>query len=133
MKILIGLHRNVNDFDKKTSKIASEYNLTLSQFMVLEALYSKGNMSVGEVRERILSSVGTIPLIVNNLVKMDYVERLTDDKDRRVCILKLTKKGYDVISKIAPKNESMIIKNMEILTKEEKENLLHLLKKMSGK
>lgn len=133
MKILIGLHRNVNDFDKKTSKIASEYNLTLSQFMVLEALYSKGNMSVGEVRERILSSVGTIPLIVNNLVKMNYVERLSDYKDRRVCILKLTEKGYDIISKIAPKNESMIIKNMEILTKEEKENLLHLLKKMSGK
>ena len=44
--------------------------------MVLEALYSKGDMSVGEVRERILSSVGTIPLIVNNLVKMNYVERM---------------------------------------------------------
>ena len=60
MKILIGLHRNVNTLDKKTAKIASEYHLTFSQFMVLEALYSKGDMSVGEVRERILSSVGTI-------------------------------------------------------------------------
>ena len=38
MKILIGLHRNVNALDKKTSKIAAEYNLTFSQFMVLEAL-----------------------------------------------------------------------------------------------
>ena len=65
MKILIGLHRNVNTLDKKTSQIAGEYNLTFSQFMVLEALYSKGDMSVGEVRERILSSVGTIPLIIN--------------------------------------------------------------------
>ena len=97
LKILIGLHRNVNAIDKKTSKIAAEYNLTFSQFMVLEALYSKGDMSVGEVRERILSSVGTIPLIVNNLVKRNYVERLTDEKDRRVCILHLTKDGYDVI------------------------------------
>ena len=69
MKILIGLHRNVNTLHKKTSKIAAEYNLTFSQFMDLEALYSKGDMSVGEVRERILSSVGTIPLIVNNLKK----------------------------------------------------------------
>ena len=133
LKILIGLHRNVNAIDKKTSKIAAEYNLTFSQFMVLEALYSKGDMSVGEVRERILSSVGTIPLIVNNLVKRNYVERLTDEKDRRVCILHLTKEGYDVISKVAPENEEMIAESMEVLEQEEREELLYLLKKLRGK
>lgn len=133
MKILIGLHRNVNTLDKKTSQIAGEYNLTFSQFMVLEALYSKGDMSVGEVRERILSSVGTIPLIINNLVKMNYVERLADKKDKRVCILHLTKEGRDVISKVAPKNEMMIEESMKVLDSEEKEKLLYLLKKMGGK
>ena len=128
MKILIGLHRNVNALDKKTSKIAAEYNLTFSQFMVLEALYSKGDMSVGEVRERILSSVGTIPLIVNNLVKMNYVERMCNEKDRRVCILHLTqRKGkLHVISKIVPRNEAMIAESMEVLDQEEKENCLYL-------
>ena len=133
MKILIGLHRNVNALDKKTSKIAAEYNLTFSQFMVLEALYSKGDMSVGEVRERILSSVGTIPLIVNNLVKMNYVERMCNEKDRRVCILHLTQEGYDVISKIVPRNEAMIAESMEVLDQEEKEKLLYLLKKIGVK
>ena len=133
MKILIGLHRNVNTLDKKTSQIAGEYNLTFSQFMGLEALYSKGDMSVGEVRERILSSVGTIPLIINNLVKMNYVERLADEKDKRVSILHLTKEGRDVISKVAPKNEMMIEESMKVLDSEEKEKLLYLLKKMGGK
>lgn len=132
MKILIGLHRNVNTLDKKTSQIAGEYNLTFSQFMVLEALYSKGDMSVGEVRERILSSVGTIPLIINNLVKMNYVERLADEKDKRVSILHLTKEGRDVISKVAPKNEMMIEESMKVLDSEEKEKLLYLLKKWEG-
>ena len=132
MKILIGLHRNVNTLDKKTAKIASEYHLTFSQFMVLEALYSKGDMSVGEVRERILSSVGTISLIVNNLVKMKYIERLPDKKDRRVCILHLTKEGYEVISKIAPKNEAKITESMDVLDQDEKETLLYLLKKIGG-
>lgn len=132
MKILIGLHRNVNSLDKKTAKIASEYHLTFSQFMVLEALYSKGDMSVGEVRERILSSVGTISLIVNNLVKMKYIERIPDKKDRRVCILHLTKEGYEVISKIAPKNEAKITESMDVLDQDEKETLLYLLKKVGG-
>lgn len=133
MKILIGLHRNVNDIDKKTLKIAAEYDLTLSQFMVLEALYSKGDMTVGEVREKILSSVGTISVIVNNLVKMNYIERLPDERDRRVCILRLTKEGRDVVSKVVPKNEAMIVDSMKVLTTEEKEELLYLLKKMGGR
>lgn len=94
--------------------------------MVLETLYSKGDMNVGEVRDSILSSVGTISLIVNNLVKMNYVERLTDEKDRRVWILHLTNEGYDVISKVAPKNENMILDNIAILDEKEKKDLLYL-------
>lgn len=133
MKILIGFHRNVNDLDKKTSKIALEHGLTFSQFMVLEALYSKGDMTVGEVREKILSSVGTISVIVNNLVKMNYIERLPDESDRRVCILHLTEEGKDVIRKVLPKNEAMIVDSMKVLTKEEKDELLYILKKMGGR
>jgi len=133
MKILIGLHRNVNTLDRKTSKIAAKYNITFSQFMVLEALYSKGDMSVGEVRERILSSVGTISLIVNNLVKLNLVERLSDEKDRRVSILHLTKEGYDLISKLAPENQTMINESMKVLSQDEKEELKYLLKKLGGR
>lgn len=133
MKILIGLHRNVNTLDRKTSKIAAKYNITFSQFMVLEALYSKGDMSVGEVRERILSSVGTISLIVNNLVKLNLVERLSDEKDRRVSILHLTKEGYDLISKLAPENQTMINESMKVLNQDEKEELKYLLKKLGGR
>lgn len=130
---MIGLHRNVNALDKKTSKILEEYNLTFSQFMVLEVLYSKGDMRVGEVRERILSSAGTIPLIVNNLVKKNYIMRLSDEKDKRACILRLTKEGRDLISKIIPKNEAMIKESMDVLEQEEKERLLYFLKKIGGK
>lgn len=130
LKILIGMHRNVNDLDRRTSKIVSEYGLTLSQFAVLEALYHKGDMTVGQVREHILSSVGTIPLIVNNLVKMNYVQRMADTKDRRVCILHLTEEGLNVIQEVAPKNEDMIIKRMGLLNDDEKKELLYLIKKL---
>ena len=54
-------------------------------------------------------------------------------KDRRVCILHLTQEGYDVISKIVPRNEAMIAESMEVLDQEEKEKLLYLLKKIGGK
>lgn len=73
--------------------LALEHGLTFSQFAVLEALYSRGEMSVGMVRKHILSSMGTIPLIINNLVKRNLVKRCSDLNDRRICIVSLTDEG----------------------------------------
>lgn len=133
LRILVGMHRNINRIDKQTSKIASEHGLTFSQFAVLEALYSKGDMSVGEIREHILSSMGTIPVIINNLVKMKYVQRCSDMHDRRICRMSLTNEGKKIIQEIVPKNKAMIKKYLGVLTEEEKSTLLFLMKKVGGK
>lgn len=133
LKILIGMHRNVNALDRQTLKIVSEYGLTLSQFAVLEALYSKGDMTVGMVRDSILSSMGTISVIVNNLIKMNYIQRIPDEKDRRVCILSLTKEGKELIAKVLPENIKMIQDYMKRLDEKEQDQLLYLLKKLGGR
>ncbi len=132
LKILIGLHKNVKELDRRTLDIARSYGLSFSQFMVLEALYSKGNLSIGEVREAILSSVGTISLVVKNLEKMGYVKRKTDENDKRVSILYLTDEGRDVIDKVIPENETMIYDYMKDLSGGEIETLLSLLKKLGA-
>ena len=54
---------------------------------------------------------------------------MCNEKDRRVCILHLTQEGYDVISKIVPRNEAMIAESMEVLDQEEKEKSAVSLKK----
>lgn len=133
LKILIGLHRNVKELDSKTLAIAKNYGLSFSQFMVLEALFSKGKLSISEVRDAILSSVGTISLVVNNLEKMGYIKREADPNDKRICILSLTDSGREIISKIVPENEKMINDYMEKLDNEERKTLLELLKKLGGK
>lgn len=130
LKILIGLHKNVKELDRRTLDIARSYGLSFSQFMVLEALYSKGNLSIGEVREAILSSVGTISLVVSNLKKMGYVKRKTDENDKRVSILSLTNEGRDVIERVIPENEAMIYDYMKYLSGGEIETLLSLPKKL---
>lgn len=133
MGILIGLHRNVNSFDGKTSEIARKCGLTFSQFMVLEALYSKGDMTVGEVRDAILSTAGTISVIINNLVKAGYIERCFDEKDKRKSILHLTEAGFEVIDKAARENFEMIVSTMTVLENDEQRELLRLLKKLGGR
>lgn len=132
MKILIGLHKNVKELDRRTSEIARSYGLSFSQFMVLEALLSKGKLSISEVRDTILSSVGTISLVVNNLEKMDYIKRESDKNDKRICLLSLTDEGRELIEKIVPENEKIINTYMENLSKDESETLLVLLKKLGA-
>ena len=133
MKLLIGMHRNVLELDRKTARLAGEEGLTLGQFAVLEVLHSKGDLPVGVVRDRILSSVGTISVIIRNLEQRGLVRRLPDPGDRRVCLLRITPEGEKLILKVVPRNNEMIQQAFSPLTAEEQAELLRLMKKMGGK
>lgn len=130
LKILIGMHRVINKIDGRTIKIVKEYGLSLGQFAVLEALYHKGDMTVGHVQEKILSSSGTIPVIIKNLEKNGYVTHKQDECDKRKCILHITDKGISLIKQVFPENKKMILEAMNTLSDNEKEELLRLLKKL---
>lgn len=132
MKILIGLHRAVNYIDRQSARIFTQYDLTMGQFAVLEALYHKGDMTVGQVQEKILSTSGTIPLIVKNLEKRGYLTRWVDPDDKRCCILHITDQGQELIARVYPENEKKIIELMKYWTPEEQEQLVVLLKKFGG-
>ncbi|XVG95774.1 MarR family winged helix-turn-helix transcriptional regulator [Eubacteriales bacterium KG127] len=132
MKILIGMHRNVTMLDKKTARLAFEEGLTLGQFAVLETLYSKGPQSIGSVRDRILSSVGTISVIVKNLEQRGLIKRVEHKRDKRICVLHLTEYGKDTIKRVIPKNFDMIRSTFAVLTEYEKRELLKLVKKIGG-
>lgn len=133
LKILIGMHRTANAIDRKTAQIAGAYGLTLGQFSVLEALYHKGDLTVGQVQEAILSTSGTIPVIVGKLEKEGMLTRCQDDKDRRKFILHLTDKGRELIAEVYPKNEEMIISEMGCWSDDEKEQMAAMLLKFRRK
>ena len=127
--ILIGTHRMVKDLDRETTRISAAYGLTFPQFMVLEALMQKDSLSVGEIKEAILSSNGTIPVIINNLEKMEMVQRVTDPTDHRKSLVKLTDKGRELIEQVCPENVKMFKERVGVWTKEEKKALVGLLSK----
>lgn len=129
LRAFIGISRLKNSIDKKSSKLMREYDLSLPQFAVMEALYSKGDQCVGDVKKKILSTSGTMPVIVRNLKKKDYLISYKDKEDRRREILSLTKKGYDLIDEIFPKNQKIIEDSFNKLSKDEMKDFVRLLKK----
>ncbi len=133
LKALIGLHRTVNAIDRQSARVCSAAGLTLGQFAVLEALFHKGDLTVGQVQEKILSTSGTIPLIVKNLEKRGYLVRRCDESDRRRCILHLTQEGREMIERVFPENEKAIIEATSCWSDEEKQQLVFLMEKFGGR
>lgn len=132
LKIFIGMSRALNKINKATNKIYRKYGLTGAQFAVLEALYHKGDLCVGEVQDKILSTSGTIPVIVKNLENENLLVRKQDDCDKRKFILSITDKGRELMDIVYPENEAVIISMINIWSKEEQKQLLYYMRKFGG-
>ena len=97
----------------------------------MEFLYSKGEKSIQEIRDRILLASGSATYVVDNLEKKGYVIRKICQKDKRVTYIKLTKIGKDLMDDIFPIHKINTKKIFDDLTKEELDTLKEILKKIN--
>lgn len=108
----------------------SEWQLTISQFGALEALYHLGPLTVGEIGGKILRSSGNMTLVIDNLVKRGLVTRQPRPGDRRCIEIHLTPAGRDLIGAIMPAHVAGVVETMGALTIAEQERLAALCKKL---
>ena len=132
LKIFIGMSRALNRINKATNKVCTKYGLTNPQFAVLEALYHKGDLFVGELQEKILSTSGTIPVIIKNLEKDGYLEKINDEVDKRRFIIHITEEGIKLMDIVYPEIEEIIISMMRVWNKEDQDEILKYMKKFGG-
>lgn len=133
MAVYISMSRVINTLRRENNKLILKHNLTLGQFAVMEALYSKGRLSTGEVMEKILTTSGNIPVIVKNLEKDGFITREQDASDKRRFILDLTDKGRDLMDEIVPENLKFMDELISLWDDEDKEELIILMNKFRGK
>ncbi len=108
----------------------SAIHLSVSQFGVLEALYHLGPLHQKELARKTLKSTGNITMVVDNLEKHGYVERMRDENDRRHYLVRITATGRRQISEFFPGHAARIAREMSFLTKQEQEELGRLCKKV---
>ncbi|HKI96217.1 MAG TPA: MarR family transcriptional regulator [Gemmatimonadales bacterium] len=100
LKLWVTLSRAQAAVAALASKSVERHDLTLAEFAILEALYSKGPLLVGEVQRKVLVSSGGITYLVDRLVKRGLVERLACPTDRRARYAALTDKGKGLIARV---------------------------------
>lgn len=83
--------------------------------------------------EKILSSTGTMPVIIKNLEKYYLISHKEDENDKRKRLLYITDKGRDIISQVFPKNKEIIIDYFKTVKIDEKKEFLRLMKSLNYK
>jgi DNA-binding MarR family transcriptional regulator len=107
------------------------HGISVSQCYALSALEGGGQLNMGDLAGRMRLTVSTMTRIVDQLVKRKLVERCTDPEDRRVCCVRLTGEGQElletirgellemeegVLEKIEPAQRQGVIEAVRLLT-----------------
>lgn len=119
----IKLWRASNAVDTTVNQHLSDFDLTTSQFGVLEALYHLGPLQPGELGTKILKTSGNMTLVIDNLVKRGLVERRRREDDRRCIDVYLTDSGSALVETIWPRHVAGIVDAFDVLTAEEQQQL----------
>lgn len=124
----IKLIRSAETLTSKINLELSNFNLTESQFGVLDALLHLGPLKQKELARKILKSGGNITMVIDNLEKEGFVQRKRGEKDRRFFMVHLTAKGKKKIQFVFPHLLNTITKHFEILNESEQKKLQGLCK-----
>lgn len=107
---------------------AASHGLTLGEFAVLEALYHKGDLLLGELQRKILVSTGGVTYLVDRLERKGLVHRVECPTDRRARYASLTKEGGALIGRIFPEHAEWLERAVSGLTQAEQRTATALLR-----
>src|SRR4051812_18458520 len=130
LKLFVVLTRASNALSKHLHKHVDLGGLTETEFAILEALYHKGPLLLGDVQKKILLSSGGVTYTIDRLVEKDFVERRECPTDRRARYAALTPKGERLMDKLFPSHADCIEDLLSSLSAREQDDAIALLKKL---
>jgi MarR family transcriptional regulator, 2-MHQ and catechol-resistance regulon repressor len=130
LKLWVVLARASAAVTKHMEADIARYDLTGTEFGILEALYHKGPMLLGEIQRKILVTSGGITYLVDRLVEKGLVRREQSEEDRRARYAVLTPAGHALIKRIFPAHAARIEQALSGLTTAEQREATQLLRRL---
>ncbi|MFD1927235.1 MarR family winged helix-turn-helix transcriptional regulator [Sporosarcina siberiensis] len=88
---------------QKGRKILENYTITPPQFIALQWLFEHGDMTIGDLSNRMFLAFSTTTDLVDRMEKNNLVKRVRDEHDRRVVRIHLLAEGERVIEEVIDK------------------------------
>jgi MarR family transcriptional regulator, 2-MHQ and catechol-resistance regulon repressor len=131
LQLVIALARAYQAIEQGVRPHLAEQGLGMTEFAVLEVLYHKGPLPLGEIRDRILVTGASTTYVVKKLEQRGLIRRKTCAEDQRIVFGELTPKGRRLIEEVFPAHVARLRHVMAALSVSEKRAAGRLLRRLS--
>jgi MarR family transcriptional regulator, organic hydroperoxide resistance regulator len=115
---------------QKGREILSNYTITPPQFVALQWLFEFGDMTIGELSNKMYLACSTTTDLVDRMEKNKLVMRVKDPNDRRVVRIHLLEEGERIIEEVIDKRQAYLQGVLKDFSSEEVESLRESLLKL---
>jgi len=130
LKLFIVLSRANKALHECTNQFFQSNSLNPTEFAVMELLFHKGRQPLQKIGNKILLASGSITYVIDKLEKRGFINRVSCPSDRRVTFAEITSEGETFMGNLFPEHEQQLHEIMNVLSAEEKEQAIFLLKKL---
>lgn len=131
LQLVVALGRALQAMERQVRPQLAESGLAMTEFAVLEVLYHKGPLRLGELRDRILVTGASTTYVVKKLEERGLMRRRPCADDSRAVLGELTAKGRTLIAEIFPVHVEFLQRSTAGLTVAEKREASRLLRTLS--
>lgn len=115
---------------QKGRQILSTYTITPPQFVALQWLLELGDMTIGDLSNKMYLAFSTTTDLIDRMEKSDLVKRVRDEQDRRVVRIHLLEEGARIIEEVIDKRQQYLQDVLQQFDQVEVANLSILLEKL---
>ena len=90
---------------QKGREMLSTYKITPPQFIALQWLFEDGDMTIGDLSNKMFLACSTTTDLIDRMEKNSLVERVKDPNDRRVVRIHLLEEGKRIIDEVIKKRQ----------------------------
>ncbi len=128
LKAWVVLARAYLAISRQVTADVARFGLTASEFGILEALYHRGPLLLGDLQKKILVTSGGVTYLVDRLAAKGLVTRENFPGDKRSRFAVLTPEGSALIKQIFPGHAKRLAKVLGALTPKEQKRLSGMLR-----
>jgi len=111
-------------------EILDNYPITPPQFVALQWLLEHGDMTIGDLSNKMYLAFSTTTDLVDRMEKNELVKRVRDEQDRRVVRIHLLEDGERIIEEVIEKRQNDLHEVLSDFTSDEVTNLSSMLIKL---
>jgi len=115
---------------RKPADVLTRGEVTIPQYATMDLIDKNGQLKMHEIASELNISLPAATGLVSRLVKMSFVKRCYDSKDRRIINIALTDKGKQVVGQIKDKRKELVTDLFGKLSEDERQKYLSILQKL---